>query len=84
MNCEQCGVKSKYPICWSCRQKSERENAYNLGYQTGYLKGQHDVPTFLTLPRWRQLVQLCHPDKHQESKTATEVSQWLQDNKPIG
>jgi hypothetical protein len=48
------------------------------------LKGQHDVPTFLTLPRWRQLVQLCHPDKHQESKTATEVSQWLQDNKPIG
>jgi hypothetical protein len=27
--------------------------------------------------RLRQLLQLCHPDKHDGSKTATEITQWL-------
>ncbi len=28
-------------------------------------------------PRLRQLLQLCHPDKHGNSKTSQEVTQWL-------
>lgn len=31
--------------------------------------------------RLRQLIRLCHPDKHNESAMATEVSQWLQEIK---
>ena len=27
--------------------------------------------------RFRELLQLCHPDKHANSKTATEVTAWL-------
>lgn len=27
--------------------------------------------------RLRQLIQLCHPDKHQGSRSATEVTSWL-------
>ena len=31
--------------------------------------------------RLRQLIQLCHPDKHNGSAMATEVFQWLQEIK---
>lgn len=31
----------------------------------------------LSRARVRQLLQLCHPDKHGGSKTATEITQWL-------
>ncbi len=27
--------------------------------------------------RMRQLLHLCHPDKHSGSKTANEITQWL-------
>lgn len=33
----------------------------------------------LDAPRIRQLVQLCHPDKHNGSKTAMKITQWLLD-----
>ena len=37
-----------------------------------------------TIPhdQWRRLVQLTHPDKHNNSKASTEVMQWLLQNKP--
>lgn len=31
---------------------------------------------------WRRLVQLCHPDKHNGSKTSTEATKWLMENRP--
>jgi hypothetical protein len=31
----------------------------------------------MDLQRWRQLLQLCHPDRHDGSATATAVTQWL-------
>ena len=40
--------------------------------ETGELRG----PMF-GARRARQLLQLCHPDKHGGSRAATEVSQWL-------
>ena len=27
--------------------------------------------------RWRQLLQLCHPDRHDGSASATDCAQWL-------
>jgi hypothetical protein len=32
--------------------------------------------------RFRQLIQLCHPDKHQGSVTAKEITQWLLEHRP--
>lgn len=82
-HCTVCGVPSKgFDQCVKCRVKTARDEGYSLGYQTGFLKGQADSPLQLTQERWRQLNQLCHPDKHGDSRTATEVFQWLQSVKP--
>ena len=34
-------------------------------------------PRGLDLKRWRQLLQLCHPDRHGGSAAATEATRWL-------
>lgn len=82
-HCSTCGVPSKgFDQCVKCRVKTARDEGYTLGYQTGFLKGQADSPLQLTQERWRQLNQLCHPDKHGDSRTATDVFQWLQSVKP--
>jgi hypothetical protein len=39
--------------------------------------------TSIPQDQWRRLVQLVHPDKHNNSKVSTEVMQWLLQNKPI-
>lgn len=31
---------------------------------------------------YRKLVMLCHPDKHGNSETSTEVTRWLIENDP--
>lgn len=36
-----------------------------------------DAMVPITGPRLRQLLQLCHPDKHANSATATDVTAWL-------
>jgi len=33
--------------------------------------------------QWRRLVQLCHPDRHGNSETATHATRWLMENRPI-
>jgi hypothetical protein len=35
----------------------------------------------ITPERMRQLLSLCHPDRHNGSAMSTEVFQWLQENK---
>lgn len=83
MVCVACGRATKgYSKCYSCKSKEEREQAYDLGYQTGYLKGQTESPLNINMARWRQLRQLCHPDKHHNSQTSTDVSQWLESIRP--
>lgn len=32
--------------------------------------------------RFRQLLHLCHPDKHSNSETATQITQWLLAHRP--
>lgn len=86
MNCEKCGRPSKVSPCWKCKQDEVRELGYSLGYQAGYLKGveegKAESPLRLTVERWRQLVQLCHPQKHGDSPTSTDVTRWLLSIKP--
>ena len=45
---------------------------------------QYRASDNITIPhdQWRRLVQLAHPDKHNNSKASTEVMQWLLQNKP--
>jgi DNA repair exonuclease SbcCD ATPase subunit len=38
--------------------------------------------TFTKAERYRQLIHLCHPDKHNGSKLSVEVSQWLNATRP--
>jgi hypothetical protein len=45
----------------------------NLRRDLATLKGGSD----LTPERIEQLVRLCHPDKHNNSAVATEITQWL-------
>jgi hypothetical protein len=85
MACSTCGAPTKYNLCYKCKATKDREDAYALGYQAGVLatdKGNVTVGVAITLERWRQLVQLSHPDKHGDSPTAKDVTQWLQEIKP--
>lgn len=34
-------------------------------------------PTQITPARLKQLLQLCHPDRHQNSPLSNDVQQWL-------
>lgn len=82
MNCTKCGKASKVSPCWKCQKEEVREEAYALGYQTGYLKGQQESPLQLTRERWEQLRRLCHPDKHDNSRASNDAFQWLQSIEP--
>lgn len=40
--------------------------------------GKGSIPSEM----WRRLVQLCHPDKHSNSESATLATQWLNQVRP--
>lgn len=83
MVCVACGRPTKgYSKCFACKSKEEREQSYDLGYQTGYLKGIADSPLQLDRKRWDQLRRLCHPDKHDNSPASNDAFQWLQTLEP--
>lgn len=86
MNTCACGaaLKGSYTQCFKCKQAAAVKEAYDLGYQTGFLSGERGKTKGfeMTKERWRQLVQLCHPDKHHSSVTSIEISQWLNEVKP--
>lgn len=76
-----------YPTCWRCKSERELEAAYQAGYEKGYDAG-YDYgcqvgfksgkrPPQLDSYRVRQLLQLCHPDRHAGSATANEITTWL-------
>ena len=49
---------------------------------TPYVQYRHTDNITIPHDQWRRLVQLTHPDKHNNSKASTEVMQWLLQNKP--
>ena len=61
--------------------QEEIEAAYRRGYRAGQLytepsNGSGTVDDQL-IERMPALIQLCHPDKHNNSKAATAITQWL-------
>lgn len=48
-----------------------------------YVQYRHTDKITIPHDQWRRLVQLAHPDKHNNSKASTEVMQWLLKNKPV-
>lgn len=67
-------------VCWRCHVE-ERERAAELrGYRRGYdagLRAARCAAPALDPARIRQLLQLCHPDRHAGSPAATDATQWL-------
>jgi len=66
-------------------QNGKLEAQVRLAELRANLPYAHYTPSYsTTIPhdQWRRLVQLAHPDKHNNSKASTEVMQWLLQNKP--
>lgn len=79
-------------LCWSCwreREDGKKSDAYQAGYRAGLDAGRREprptphrppppdpvAPELVEhLPR---LLQLCHPDRHGNSESATRATQWL-------
>jgi hypothetical protein len=87
--CSSCGSEferkhSWQRLCWSCWRGRENKRIEEQGYHRGFADGREagrkqapaSSPDDLVeqLPR---LLQLCHPDRHGGSETATKVTQFL-------
>jgi len=80
MNCQGCGASlvglpAYFKKCRKCfaaeKRQEDIDTAYQTGYQAGLAAGSIDGA------RLRQLIQLCHPDRHAGSRAATDVTKWL-------
>ena len=76
--CPDCGIYFSRAIdepwkklCISCFKRTRGRTS---GYQAAT-----PPPVFQAIPdeMMRRLLHLCHPDKHGNSKAATEATQWL-------
>ena len=84
------GWKRRCLGCWKASKAPSRADAgeFVRGYRAGYEAGQASAaarntpkPEPLDKARVRQLLQLCHPDRHGGSDLAQRVTQWLNDVK---
>lgn len=50
--------------------------------QTRLALAARPVERVIPSDQWRRLVQLCHPDRHDNSDVATEATRWLLENRP--
>jgi hypothetical protein len=74
-------------VCYRCfkGESDARTQLRTLQAENALLKAQLSTlriaaPTrlqSLDLRRWRLLVSLCHPDKHQNSEVSNETTAWL-------
>lgn len=78
--------KAAFNTCWKCKQAALEQQAFRQGYEaaeeelsTAYDRGFAAGVEASRPPKelLKRLIQLCHPDKHDGSKTATEVTQFL-------
>ncbi len=69
-------------FCWK-REMRATEQVRQLAAENDRLraelsrKARSPGPLGFDRARWRQILQLVHPDKHRGSKAATEATQWL-------
>ncbi len=77
-------------LCYACWKGGRDDDAYARGYAAGVASAKahalFTAPKPAALPagldkRIRQLLQLCHPDKHAGSPLSNDVTQWLNDVK---
>ncbi len=89
MRCTGCNLptgadwKSLCHACYIAKKKTETEvNEFLLKYfqlendRLKALLAQQAAPT-LDAARIKQLLMLCHPDKHDNSSLSTEITKWL-------
>jgi len=77
LRCPRCdgAKKAQYSLCWRCSNDDRLHSEYQRGYQEGVRAAGPSVP--LDGKRLRQLLQLCHPDRHAGSAASTEATRWL-------
>ena len=78
--CTRCSASllhapSHHRLCKTCWSEQRVETLKREAFEHGYRQGLAVQP--LNGDRVRQLLQLCHPDKHNGSRTSLEVTQWL-------
>jgi hypothetical protein len=74
-------------FCRSCFAANKREEQQEMeGELTHYKALCARLQQERTIPddKLKRLIQLCHPDKHGNSKVSTEVTQWLLDLRKRG
>jgi hypothetical protein len=71
-------------LCRSCYagERSAKQQLIELQAENAQLKVQLSAlrlsgPSRLDPRRWRQLLQLCHPDHHANSVAANDATRWL-------
>lgn len=82
--CRSCGTSllgspAHHRVCKACYARARREQDIQAAYARGFQAGRLVAPALPRLEptRLRQLLQLCHPDRHGGSRAATEATQWL-------
>lgn len=80
--CQRCrGSKPAWAaVCWRCHLADQVRTAREAGYRAGWCDGQR-ATSFADSARLRQLIQLCHPDRHAGSPAATDATCWLLERK---
>jgi hypothetical protein len=77
--CRRCFAKQKEAEEHSRDEALARANEEiaALNAAVRQLLRERTAPGKIPPARLRQLIQLCHPDRHGGSKVSTEVTQWL-------
>lgn len=91
--CTGCGRSkslNKFPLCFKCDGERKEEAAFKRGFDKGHEKGLSEgiqegmkraprpaAAAPIELTQLRRLIQLCHPDKHQNSEIAKVATQYL-------
>lgn len=71
--------------CYACWSKTDAGMAWKRRKEAAYAKTETEYKTvYKNLPDFdktmvRKLLQLCHPDKHDQSELSVKVTQWLND-----
>lgn len=64
------------------RRLEARVSVAEMRLNMPYVQYRYSDNTNIPQDHWRRLVQLVHPDKHNNSRASTEAMQWLLQNKP--
>lgn len=77
--CTKCRkpIDNQWTLCWRCKVEEENRQWYKWGYEEGQAGGKSPSSLGITKKEVTQLLQLCHPDKHNGSPLSTNLTKWL-------